>query len=68
MGDTYIINGEKVGRDGYNKVKYDRFLLTVPQGGKKIIKDYAGSKGKSLNGYIVDLIQEDMKKDGHSLE
>ncbi len=29
---------------------------------------YAEEQGKSLNGYIVDLIQEDMEKVGHSLE
>ncbi len=68
MGNTYIVNGERVGRDDYNKIKYDRFLLTVPQGKKEVIMKYAESQGKSLNGYIVDLIRADMEKAGHSLE
>lgn len=41
---------------------YDRINLTVPKGEKEKIKAYAESKGKSVNGYINDLIQEDMKK------
>lgn len=46
----------------YINKAYDRINLTVPKGQKDIIKEYAESKGKSVNGYINDLIQEDMRK------
>ena len=68
MGDTYIIDGKRVSRDGYNKHKYDRFLLTVKQGQQEKIEEYAEILGKSRNSYIVGLIEEDMKKAGYSLE
>lgn len=42
--------------------KYERINLTVPKGQKEIIKAHAESIGKSVNGYINDLIQEDIKK------
>ena len=41
---------------------YDRINLTVPKGHKEKIKEYAESKGKSVNGYINDLIAADMKE------
>lgn len=41
---------------------YDRINLTVPKGQKDLIKEYADSLGKSVNAYIQDLIEEDMKK------
>ena len=41
---------------------YDRINLTVPKGQKDLIKEYAESLGKSVNAYIQDLIEEDMKK------
>lgn len=43
------------------KQKYDRINLTVPKGQKEVIKAYAESHGKSVNAYINDLIEEDMK-------
>ena len=42
---------------------YDRINLTVPKGHKEKIKAFAESKGKSVNGYINDLIESDMKKE-----
>lgn len=41
---------------------YDRINLTVPKGHKDIIKDHADKLGKSVNAYINDLIEQDMKK------
>lgn len=46
----------------YNKKAYDRIALTVKKGEKEIIKDYADSKGMSLNGYINNLIDKDMQE------
>ena len=45
----------------YMKEKYDRFLVTTPKGKRNIIKAHAESKGMSLNAYINDLIEKDMK-------
>ena len=45
----------------YNDKAYDKIYLTVPKGDKDKIKAYAESKGKSVNGYINELIEEDMK-------
>lgn len=47
----------------YNEKAYDRFLLTVSKGEKDKIKKFAESKGKSLNGYICELIRNDMKEE-----
>lgn len=46
----------------YNNKAYDKLYLTVPKGQKDLIKEYADSLGKSVNAYINDLIEEDMKK------
>lgn len=50
-------------KNKWNDKAYDRINLTVPKGDKDKIKAYAESKGKSVNGYIYDLIQKDMKSD-----
>lgn len=41
--------------------KYERINLTVPKGDKERIRAHAESIGKSVNGYINDLIAEDMR-------
>lgn len=43
--------------------KQDTILIRVPKGKKAKIQNHAQSKDKSLNKYIVDLIDEDMKKE-----
>ena len=42
--------------------KQDNIVIRVPKGKKEEIKQQAQNKGKSLNKYIVDLIDEDMHK------
>lgn len=54
--------------NGIYQKNYDQVSLRVPKGRREKIQMYAEEQGKSLNGYIVDLIQEDMEKVGHSLE
>lgn len=49
-------------KNKYNAKAYDRIALSVKKGQREIIKQYAESKGLSLNGYINNLIEEDMKK------
>ena len=43
------------------KKNYDRINFTVPKGKKEIIKAHAEKVGKSVNAYIYDLIEKDMK-------
>lgn len=47
----------------YNKKAYDRIDVIVPKGKRQIIKDFAASQGKSLNRFICDAIDEQMKKE-----
>lgn len=41
--------------------KQDNIMIRVPKGKKAKIKQWAETKGKSLNKYIVDLIDKDMR-------
>lgn len=42
--------------------KKDAILIRVPKGKKAEIQKHAQNKGRSLNSYIVGLIDEDMSK------
>ncbi len=46
----------------YNKKTYDRINVVVKKGQRQIIKDYAASQGKSLNRFILDLIEAEMNQ------
>ena len=56
----YIIDGQRVSRDEYNRMKFDRFLLTVDKGEADKIKKHAEALGMKRNDYIVKLIRADM--------
>lgn len=45
----------------YNAKAYDRIEIKVKKGQKEIIQKHAEEQGKSLNSYIVDLIESDMQ-------
>lgn len=47
----------------YNKKTYDRIDVIVKKGQRQIIKDFAASQGKSLNRFICDAIEAQMKKE-----
>lgn len=51
-------SGQAVNR--YSKKAYDDVRLRVKKGQKEAIQARAEELGKSVNGYIVDLIEEDM--------
>ena len=51
----------------YNAKAYDRIALQVYKGERDMIRAYAESIGKSLNGYINDLIVSDMNEHGVKL-
>lgn len=46
----------------YNKKTYDRIEIKVKKGRKKEIFDYAEKHHKSVNQFIIDLIDREMKK------
>lgn len=46
----------------YNKKAYDRINIIVRKGQRQIIKDYAASQGKSLNRFILDAVDAEMKR------
>ena len=45
----------------YEKENYDKVLLRLPKGNREKIKAHAQQKGMSLNAYIMDLIEKDMR-------
>ena len=46
----------------YNKKAYDRIDLIVPKGRRQIIADFARSRGKSTNKFIIDAIDKAMNE------
>ena len=48
-------------QDRYNAKTYDRHTLRFLKGDKEIVATHAAKQGKSLNGYIIGLIEDDMK-------
>lgn len=46
----------------YKKKTYDRIELLVYKGEKQKIKEYAEKKGKTVNGFITELIRNEMEK------
>ncbi|MDP4117903.1 MAG: hypothetical protein Q8873_01785 [Bacillota bacterium] len=46
----------------YVKNNYDRLEITVPKGKKEKIKQYAADKGKSLNSFVNEAIDDKMDK------
>ena len=61
--------GDKMGKtsskvkDRWNQNAYDNITLRVPKGEKDKIKAYAADHGKSVNGFITELIQKEMHKE-----
>lgn len=48
-------------KNKYNAKAYDQIPLRVKVGEKEKIQAHAQQKGMSLNAYIVNLIEKDMK-------
>ena len=57
MGKTSVEVKER-----YNKKVYEDIRLRVKKGQKELIQSRAEELDKSVNSYIVDLIEEDMNK------
>ena len=47
----------------YNSKNYDRIELKVPKGKKDTIKAFADSKGKSINGFVNEAIDEKIERE-----
>ena len=47
----------------YVKSNYDRINVTMPKGRKEIIKAHAEARGKSVNGFINEAIEEKLERD-----
>lgn len=47
-------------KNRYNNKAYDFIRLAVKKGEKDKIKEFAAAQGKSLNGFITDLINREM--------
>lgn len=56
MGKTSVEVKER-----YNKKVYEDIRLRVKKGQKEMIQTRASELDKSVNGYIVDLIEEDIQ-------
>ena len=60
--NTEKFNATKYKND-FQKEKYDRIIVNVPKGQKVVIDEIAKKKGyKSLNAFVIDAINEKMKK------
>ncbi|MDD6488318.1 MAG: Arc family DNA-binding protein [Clostridia bacterium] len=55
-------------KNKYNTKSYDQVKLLVKKGQRDIIKAVAEKQGKSVNAYIYNLIENDFKRLGESLE
>ena len=65
-----MTGGDKVGgktstasKAKYNAKAYDEIKIRVHKGDKERIKALAQSQGKTVNGFIYDLIRAEMKKE-----
>lgn len=49
----------------YSKNNYDRLELKVKKGNKEIIEEAAKKDNKSLNGYILEAVDDKLVKSGN---
>lgn len=52
--------------NNFQKEKYDRIIVNVPKGQKAMIQAHVKELGKSVNAYVVDLINADMAAQDHN--
>lgn len=66
--NSYIINGERVSADQYNKEKYEDLRIRVPKGRKAEIKVHADIQGKSVNAFVIEAIDEKIEREKEGKE
>ena len=49
-------------KNRYNAKAYDQLPIRVPKGMREVYKACAEARGKSLNAFVVDLIDADMER------
>lgn len=45
----------------YIKNNYDQIMIRIPKGDRERYKAYAAEQGKSLNSFVIELIEEKIK-------
>ncbi len=63
MKNPKYYDSQKEATARYNKKTYDRINIIVKKGQRQLIKDYAAGQGKSLNRFILDLVEKEMHKE-----
>jgi len=61
--NSYIVNGERVSADAYNKAKYEDLRERVPKGKKDTIKAHGDAQGESVNSFINRAIDQAIAQD-----
>lgn len=61
--NSYIIDGERVSADEYNKARYEDLRVRVPKGTKDTIKAHAEAHSESVNRFVRRAISETMERD-----
>ena len=61
--NSYIVNGERISADAYNKARYEDLRIRVSKGCKAKIQSHAAARGESVNGFINRAIGETMERD-----
>lgn len=54
-------------KNKYKSKAYDRIEIVVPKGRKTAIQGAADAAGQSLNGYIVEAVDERMEHDSATI-
>lgn len=57
-------NAQKEATARYNKKAYDRIEIKVKKGRKALITAYAAQRDKSVNQFIVELIDRELEEKG----
>lgn len=56
-------DAKKEGNRRWDAANLDRVSVAMPKGKKEIIKNHAGARGESVNGFINRAIDEAMERD-----
>ena len=53
-------NAQTRAKNKYNAKNYDDLRIIVKKGGKDIIRAYTDSKGKTINGLVNELLEDEI--------
>lgn len=63
MGENKNSEARIRANNKYNAKAYDRVNIAIPKGKKEVIQAHAKALGKSINGYVVEAIDEKMTRE-----